>query len=422
MRRLFAVSLIFLLFFMAGCTQKSNMVQINFSCWGSQSEIKAVKELISEFETKNPDIKVNLIHVPDNYFRKLHLLIISNLTPDVIFLNNLNARLYINAQKLEPLDNYLEQSSVLKKDEFFDNALLAFTHDDELYAIARDISNLVIYYNKDIFDEANVAYPSSDWDYRKFLEIAQKLTKDENNDGHPEVFGFGFEKNSLYWLPFLLSNGGGILANDSNSIILNSDNSKAALQFYTDLPNKYHVAPKQVEQASLTTSQMFLQGKIAMHLCGKWCSLTYKNNADFNWDIQVFPNGNNGSIVSSDASGWAISSSSKYKSEAWRFIEFMASDNSIEKIASEGLILPAKKNIAFSEVFLSFPANSIGFIKALNNAIPTTVSENYHELLDFLNLRFENLFNGTVSVEDIVNERFVQELDKIISEKNAVND
>lgn len=414
MRRFFVVGLIFIMIFLSGCQKKFSGVQIDFSCWGSQSEIKVIKELIAEFEAQNPDIKVNLIHVPDNYFRKLHLLIISNLTPDVIFLNNLNARLYINAQKLEPLDNYLEQSSVLRKDDFFDNAILAFTQDDELYAIARDISNLVVYYNKDIFDKSNVPYPSSDWDYRKFLEIAQKLTKDENNDGHPEVFGFGFEKNPLYWLPFLWSNGGGILASDANSIILNSENSKTALQFYADLVNKYHVAPKQVEQASLTTSQMFLQGKIAMHLCGKWCSLTYKNNADFNWDVQTFPNGNSGSIVSSDASGWAISSSSKYKSEAWRFIEFMASDNALAKITNEGLILPAKKNIASSNVFLSSPANSISFINALENAIPTPVSKNYSQILDILDIRLENLFNGQLTADVVISDDFVLKLKRTL--------
>ena len=59
---------------------------------------------------------------------------------------------------------------------------------------------------------------------------------------------------------------------------MDSKKSKDSLQFYSDLRNKYHVSPKAEEQSSLTTSQLFLQGKVAMHICGRWCSLTYKKD------------------------------------------------------------------------------------------------------------------------------------------------
>ena len=47
---------------------------IQFSSWGSESEIKILKPILIEFEKQNPDIKVELLHIPQNYFQKIHLL------------------------------------------------------------------------------------------------------------------------------------------------------------------------------------------------------------------------------------------------------------------------------------------------------------------------------------------------------------
>ena len=61
---------------------------IRFSSWGSQTETALLIPLIKQFESENPDIKVEFIHIPQNYFQKLHLLFASNLAPDVVFINN----------------------------------------------------------------------------------------------------------------------------------------------------------------------------------------------------------------------------------------------------------------------------------------------------------------------------------------------
>ena len=392
--------------FLSACNKSEvGVTEISFSSWGSKSEIETVKLLINEFERKNPDIKINLIHIPDNYFQKLHLLVASNLAPDVIFINNLNSRIYINAGKIEPLDDYIKNM----RDEFLDNALSPFIHKGSLYAIPRDVSNMIIYYNKDIFDKYSVPYPSDNWTIKEFLVTAQKLTKDTNNDTKTDIFGFGFEKNSIFWLPFLLSNGGGILSTDENKIILNSKASLDSLQFYSDLRNRYHVTPRIDEQASLTTSQLFLQGKIAMHLCGRWCSITYKKNADFNWDIVQFPRGSAGSIVGLDASGWAISSSSKHKPEAWKFIEFMSSSESMKVMSNDGLIFPTRKVAAAA--LLPPPNNLSVFFKALNNSQRTPLCIKYAEINDILNEVLEPVFDGKKQVSDAISKNLIKKLE-----------
>ena len=412
MKNIFFTLLILLLLLLSACTKgNTDYEKITFSTWGSKSEIATVKSLINKFEKENPDIKVELIHVPDNYFQKLHLLIASNLAPDVMFVNNLNSRIYIDAGKFEPLNDYLNSSEKLSQSDFVPKALEPMTYNGSVYAVPRDVSNMLIYYNKAIFDKYSVPYPDNNWTKEDFFKTAISLTKDTNNDGKTDIFGFGFEKNSLFWLPFLLSDGGGIISYDEKEIILGEKNSIDALQFYIDLRNKYHVAPKADEQASLTTSQLFMQGKVAMHLCGRWCSLTYKNNADFDWDVVTFPKFKKGSVTGLDASGWAISSSSENKKAAWKFVEFMASDESSSFITKDGLIFPANKAASHSVEFTNPPPKNIqAFYDTLKNSRSTPLCIKYSEINDMLHERLEPVFDGKITAEKALDKEFINRL------------
>lgn len=396
-------NLILLLLFitiLTGCTKKTNKTTIQFSSWGSQSEVEIIKPILREFEQENPDIKVKFVHIPQNYFSKIHLLFASNLAPDVVFINNLNLPIYANAGVLEELNGQEIEWSSLNK-IFYSKSLDALSYNGKLYAIPRDISNLVIYYNKDFFDKYNVSYPNKHWAFNDFLALARKLTKDTNKDGKIDTWGISFEEDLLFYLPYLMSEGGGILSDDSKRLIINEPESKKGLQFYADLRNKYHVAPTKAEIASETMAQMFLQEKIAMHLSGRWLVPKYREDAKFNWNVINFPAGDKGSIVPLDASGWAISKSSKHKKEAVKLIRFLSSKKSIERFTQSGLIVPARIDVArgkFLGVNASFtknlpPKNENVFIDVIKTSKPTPVCVNYSEIQDALKEKTEYLFN-----------------------------
>lgn len=388
---------ILLLFFsvllLTGCTEKSGQTTLQFSSWGSQSEIEILKPILKEFEAENPDIKIDFVHVPQNYFQKIHLLFASNMPPDVIFLNNLYLPIYANAGLLEPID--FDSMENLKKSKFYEKSLEALSYKGQLYAIPRDISNLVIYLNKDIFKKYDIPCPSRYWTFDDFLILAKKLTKDTDGDGKTDLWGISFEDDPpLYYLPYLMSEGGGILSDDGNTLIINSPESQKGLNFYADLRNKYHVAPTKAESASETMAQMFLQGRLAMHLSGRWLVPKYLTDAKFDWNIINFPTGDKGSIVPLDASGWAIAKDSKHKKEALKLVEFLASKESSEKFVKSGLIVPARKDVA-QGAFLNNSSRITDkvFIDIIQTSKPTPVSINYNEILDKLQEKTEYLFN-----------------------------
>ncbi len=369
----------FILILFTGCTKQDDRVVIQFASWGSQSEVEILKPILAEYENQNPNIKIDFLHIPQNYFQKIHLLFASNLAPDVIFINNLNIPVY---------SDFLEDlSSDINREAFYEKTLSALSYEGRLLAVPRDVSTLVVYYNKTLFDKYKINYPSKQWNFNDLIKIGLKF----KSHG---IFGISFDENELYYLPYLMSNGGGILSDDLKYQIIDNEKSKEGLKFYADLRNKYNIAPKKSQSASATMAQMFLQQKLAMHLSGRWMVPKYRSSADFDWDVINFPSGKEGSIVSLDASGWAISKTSKNKSEAIKFIQYLSSKENISKMTESGLITPARIDVADSSVFLNGKPNSSGiFLETVKTAKPTPVSKNYNELTDSLSDKLEPVFN-----------------------------
>lgn len=349
---------------MSGCAKKDESVKIQFASWGSKTEVETIRSVIRDFEAENPDIKVEFLHIPQNYFQKIHLLFASNTEPDVLFLNNLYLPIYANAGKLE---------SLATAENVYDKKITeALSWHGELYAIPRDISLLVVYYNKDLFKRAGVPLPRDGWTFADMLEKSRKI------QAKTGAFGISFEEEPLFYLPYVMSEGGSFYD-------LAAASTRRALEFYADLRGKNHVAPRREESASATMAQMFLQGKIAMHLSGRWLTPKYTESANFDWGVVTFPRGIQGSIVPLDASGWAVAKASNHKAEALQFVKYLASKPVIEKFAATGLIVPARNDVDFSDKEV--------YMKALENARPTPVTVDYNKVLDGLKMGLEGMFN-----------------------------
>lgn len=409
MKKFLAVFLILFCIILSGCTKKTypHTTTIKFSSWGSQSEVTILRKLIEDFENKNPDIKVEFMHIPQNYFQKLHLLFASNLAPDVVFLNNIYAPVYINANLLEDLSPYFQEE--ITNNVFYKNTIKSFSSEDKIYAIPRDVSNLVIYYNKNLFNKYKIKYPEKNWTASDFLRISQEIKK-------KGIFAINSETDSLYWLYFVSANGGGILSDDKKSIIITDKNSINALQFYSDLINKYKVAPTKAQISAKTGAQMFVNGEIAMYLSGRWMVPKLREIAHFNWDIINFPASTKGKTLV-DSSAWAVSKNSKNKDASIKFIKFLSSKNSIEKLTASGLIIPARVDVADSDYFLSKekkPLHSYLFLETIKNSKPTPVNKNYAQINDVLNEALEPIFNGNKTAEEVINENLEKRLNDLL--------
>lgn len=366
-----------------------------------------LKPLIAEFEKENPDIHVDLLHIPDKYFQKIHALLAANLAPDVMFLNNIQFPVYASNQAFLDLSPYLQSSTMIQAQDFYPQTLAGFQWEGQIQGVPRDASNLVFFYNQDLFDRAGIPYPTADWTWEQFLETAKKLTRDDNGDGTPEQFGVSAHHKNyfLFWFPYVWSAGGDIFDTERKHLTLDSPAAVQGLQRFADLRHQHHVAPTRAQAGSLTMSQLFMQSKLAMVLNGRWAVPLYRKELGFRWDIVPFPKAEAGSVVDADASGWVISKQTHQPEKAWKLVEFLASRKASEAFTKPGLIIPARKDVAQSETFLrpaEAPAHAHYFLEALETGKPIPAVPYWNAVLEKVDKALEPVWDGTRSAEDAV--------------------
>lgn len=342
---------------LTGCSPKDFAEEIVFYSWGSVSEVKIIQNIISEFEKENSDIKIKFLHTPQNYFQKLHLLFASKTAPDVIFINNLYLPLY--AEQL------LDLTDEINTEGFYEESIEALSFNDKLYAVPRDVSNLVLYINTD-----KIPLPNQNWTLENLLEIAKKST-------YKETWGIGFEED-IYWALPYLSYYGEVFDED-----FLPDKSEG-LCFYIELRDKYKVAPTKSQIGSSTLAQMFLDQKIVMYLSGRWMYPKISESANFNWAVASFPYGKN--PLPCDASGWAVSKNTKHKEASLKFVRFLSSKKGLEMFTETGLIVPAR--IGVSKKINNSIHNERVFLDVINKSKKTKITKNYKKLIDKFNAEF----------------------------------
>ena len=334
--------------------------EISFSSWGSVTEVQILKQVIKEFENENPEIKIKFMHIPQNYFQKIHLLFASNTAPDVLFMNNLNLPIY--ESKLEDLTEFVQV------EKFYPPTITGMSYDNKILGIPRDISNLVLYVNLD-----KVSLPAKNWTIEDLLKLAMDSTNQSS-------WGIGCE-DDIYWItPYLRYFDGGILDKDKK-IIIDTLNSKEALGFYKDLVDKYKVAPSKSQIGSSTLAQMFLDEKIAMYLSGRWMYPKISEQAKFDWAVINFPYGK--TMQLSDVSGWVVSKDSKNKENAIKFAKYLSSSNTSEYFTKTGLIVPAR--IDTSEILNNSLHNERIFLDVIKHSENTPVNKEYKKITDIIN-------------------------------------
>lgn len=345
-------------FLLCSCTSR-NYETISFASWGSITEVGILKKVISEFESENPDVKVKFIHIPQNYFQKIHLMFASNTPPDVIFLNNLYLPVY--SDYLEVLDNSVDA------DKFYPQALQGMSYGGKLLGVPRDISSLVLYVNTDV-----TKLPDKNWN------LDELIKKCDTIKGKTD-FCISYE-DTLYWvMPYLSYFGGGVLDRNSEDIIY-SDKSVEAIDFYKSLKTKKY-APEKSQVGSSTLAQMFLDGKIAFYLSGRWMYPKISEKADFNWSVINFPYGI--SPQACDVSGWAVAKTSKNKESAIRFVQYVSGEKTSKYFADTGLIVPARMDSA--KVLNNNRHNEKVFLEIIEKSENTSVRKDYNKLTDKLN-------------------------------------
>jgi ABC-type glycerol-3-phosphate transport system substrate-binding protein len=420
MKRFFAV--FFTLLFVFSCGKSKNDNAIRVFHWGDIIEMQNVNKIIKDIE-KTKKIKVVQERAPagNSYMEKFLTQAAAGIAPDIVFVEVGNVKPMVDRDLLVDLTPYIANDKDKDFDikDYYPEVVDRFTVDGKLYVIPRDIAPIcVVYYNKKLFDEAGLLYPTDDWTYLDFLSLAQKLTKYDKS-GKPVQFGFLDEW--VIWDSWVYSFGGAIVddVKHPTKCVLNSPEAIQAVQFRADLTNKYKVAPSQAQlvmgQGWYGTASVFSSGKVAMFYTGYWKSGYFRSIKDFDWDIVMFPKGPKGfRKYSSGGSGYAITTQCKDKEKAWQVLKRFAGEKGQVDLSSQGGLQPAIIKLAESKQFLDDlpPKNKKIMLTAPKDIIFTPLMKEWEEInMQYLIPELDKVWSGQVTAE-VALKKITKEVNK----------
>ena len=215
--------------------------EVSFMVFGDPAELAAYQSLTAAFETAHPEIELELIHIPSaaDYRARLGVDFAAGDPADVVLINYRRYAPFAAMGALEPLAPYLRGSDVIDENDFFEVATDPFKWRGELMCIPQNISSLVVYYNRALFDAAGLPYPEDDWTLDEFLATAQALTLDLDGDGDVDQYGLGTEASIFRLAPFVWGNGGELVVLESGlrpiRLALDSRAAREAVAWFVEL-------------------------------------------------------------------------------------------------------------------------------------------------------------------------------------------
>jgi multiple sugar transport system substrate-binding protein len=354
----FAVLALTAVLIFTGCNKPlGGTNKIRFMYWGDVSEIEIINQAVADFE-KATGVKVSAERAPSGppYMEKVLTQFAGGSAPDVLFVEANNFKKFADKDVLEDLTPYLDKETAFKKSDFYPQIIDRFTVDNKLFVLPRDIAPICcVYYNKNLFDEASVKYPTDDWSWKDLLSKGLKLVK---KDAQGRIVQYGYVDDWPIWETFVLSNGGSLVDNEKNPKKCTLDKKAAyeGVQFRSDLIHKYMIMPSPSQMTAMGgmgSGDMFVSGRAAMFYSGIWKSPSFRQIKDFKWDVVMFPKGPTGiRAFPTGGSGYAIVKSSKNKEAAWKLVTYLAGEKGQKLLAETGLAQPAMVKIAESPAFL----------------------------------------------------------------------
>lgn len=391
-----AGALAFTSLILAGCSNTTEpaagedvtITYMNFTSAGGNEE--NLTTIVNAFEQANKGIKVEVKTLPyADYFTTLQTDLAGGTVADVF---DIEFAKYAAYQKngvlasLDDVDTSVYQSSLAE----------AYATGGTQYALPSSFSNVVLFYNSDLFDKAGLEYPTADWTWADEKAAAEKLT-----NAKAGIWG-DYQPISYNEFYKVVAQAGGEFLTADGAVGFNSAEGITAAKW---LVEKSGTTMPTAEQGAGTPdfdSKLFSDGKLAMWHTGIWM-FGGLAEASFKWDIAVEPGDTQpASAMFSNAVG--ISANTKNKEAATKFAQFLtSSETTVDTRLKAGWELPPIADESALSPYLDItpPANRQAVFDSLENvALAPSIGDNQAEMEDIVTEELTEAAAGRKSVEE----------------------
>lgn len=381
---------------LAGTETTEEAVEItyaNFNASGGNEE--TLQKMYEAFHEEYPNITVNIETIGyDDYFTQMQTRVAGGTAPDCYELNIENFAAYANKGVLAELTG-------IDTSGYNATALNAFSVNGKQYGVPGNFSNVVLIYNKDLFDQAGVAYPTDDWTWDDAMDACEKISAlgdDIYGIYQPITFNEFFKVAAQY--------GGGVLNADKTEFTINSEeNLKAATMMISKVTDT-NVQPTEAQMGGMGDWDLFESGRLGMIPTGIWAFNTFADACDFNWDICVEPGGTQ-KATHFFSNALVVNADSDKKEAAATWINWLASsDTSAQMRIDAGWDLPAISNEEVLSGYLKLtpPENRQAVFDSLNYLTVAPIIEDYSLMSDIITGKLSLAAGGEITVQEALDQ------------------
>ena len=277
-----------LLLSLAGCGSADGKEHLTFQIW-DVAQRASMEAICAAYTAKHPEVSIE-VQVTNwtEYWTKLEAAAESNTMPDIFWMHTNQILYYADFGMLADVtDLYADEDPSYYQNHFSEISIgNASGSDGRLYGVPKDKDNVVLVYNKEMFDAAGVAYPDENWTWDDMVSASAQIYKKTGKYGY-----MAYNDDQMGYWSFVYQAGGCILTEDKTRAGFDQPGTRKGMEFYVGLQD-YEWCPDQAYFAETAPGTAFFSGIGSMYIEGNW-ELMNKcvSFPDMNgkWDIAPMP-------------------------------------------------------------------------------------------------------------------------------------
>ena len=376
---------------------------------------KRHETLVAEFNKANPDIEVESLYSGNAWTMRDKLLaaVAGKQPPDVSMIDQFWAAQLASTGAIIKMQTLIDGADGIDKADVNKTAWMTATVDGEIWTMPYAMSNIVLYYNKDMFKAVGLDPNKPPTTWGELVDYAKKLTRDVNGDGKIDEWGLSFPITAntgtvYYYITFLWQAGGELYNADYTKAVFNSPAGVEALQFWMDLVHKHGVVPL------APPAEGFTVGRIAMELASSSTLETRQGKCKFPIGVAHIPAGKN-KVTGVGGNNLAIfKNTSAKEAAAWKFVKWMTSAEMNLKWSTMTGYTPLRDSVVNSQGYKDYlKANPEVATMAAQMAVarPRPNNETYPEVSRILGLAVEKALFSKADPKQPLDEADVESND-----------
>ena len=375
------------------------VVELRIVVW-DDGEIanQRLQTLVDAYNEATPSANITLELLAE-YETALTATLRSETPPDLFLIDTFRLPDFVDSNAILPLDAHLTQiREPIQIDDYYSALLDAFSIDGTLYCLPRDGSTLALLYNRALFDEAEIAYPSTEWTWSDLTATTQKIS--ETTNPYYTTYGMATSLDFSRWAPFLFQAGGAVVAADGSQMAINSETAKTAIDFYLD-PVVDGIAATLAELNSGWGGEALAKGRVGMTVEGNW-SVPYfaAESPGLDYGIAPLPVGTAGRATVLFSNCYAVSTNTSHPDAAFAFATYLTSNASMTSWTADRHLLPARRTVA--EAWLASNPHMQPFVESLEYARPWRFEADFQEVVGAFNSGMQQVVDADIDTEELL--------------------